>query len=125
MNVPRPDILDVEVGKGHYGMRPATTVSRLLHPGGFVFEAVIGPVGLHIDRLGDAGACEIGEIFLDRVVAADRLIGAENARLHGSAQPGQVRLTPDVMMCVDERAHAAFLPSDSRCDTMAALDPPS
>src|ERR1043166_2154087 len=106
-------------------MRPAKFVRRLLHPGGFIFETVIGPVGLHIDRLGDAGACEIGEILLDRIVAPDRLIGAEDARLHRPGQPGQVRLTPDVMMCVDERAHAAPFPSDNRCETTAAVDPPS
>ena len=46
--------------------------------------------------------------------------------MHRTDQPGKVRLTPDVMMCVDERAHAALLvPSDNRCDTIAALDPPS
>src|SRR5258705_4477877 len=98
----------------------------LLHPGGFVFEAVVGPVGLHIDRARYTGACEIAEIFLDRIVAPDRLVGAEDARLHRAAQPGQVGLTPDMMMGIDNISHAAFLcPSERTCETIAAVDPPS
>ncbi len=101
-------------------------VRGLLHPGGLVLELAVRPVGLDIDRAGDAGALEVGEIFLDRIVAADRLVGAEDARLHRPGQPGQIGLTPDVMMSVDDAGHAALLvASDSRCATTAALDPPS
>src|SRR5262249_10875652 len=121
----RTDVLDVEIGKGHDGMRPAMFIRRLLHPGGLVFEAVIGPIGLYIDRSRHAGGGKIGEIFLNRIVATDRLIGAEDARLHGTGQPRQIRLTPNVVMCVDEFTHAAFLPRDNRCETTAALELPS
>src|SRR5258707_12837081 len=98
----------------------------LLHPRGFIFEAVIGPVGLHVNRADDAGAREIVEIFANGIIAADRFIGPEDARLHRAGQPGEIRLTPDMMMGVDDTSHAAPLrPSDSRCETTAALDPPS
>ena len=122
----RTNVLDVEIGKGHDGMRPSVLVRRALHPGGFVFEAVVGPIGLHIDRSGHAGACKIGAIFLNRIIAPDRVIGSKDARLHRTDQPGQVRPTPDMMMCVDELTHAALLvPSDNKCATTAALEPPS
>ena len=50
----------------------------------------------------------------------DRLVGAEDARLHRAAQPGQVGLTPDVVMGVDEFGHAAFLcASESRVARIA------
>ena len=43
-----------------------------------------------------------------RIIAADRLVGSENARLHRADEPGQVGLPPDVMMAVDDRDHAAL-----------------
>src|SRR4029078_9592356 len=65
-------------------------------------------------------------IFADRIVAADRLIGPEDARLHRAGQPCEVRLPQDMMMRLDNVGNAALLvPSDSRCETTAALDPPS
>src|SRR5581483_4819494 len=107
-------------------MRPAVFVRGLLHPGGFVLEAIVRPIGLHIDRSGHAGTRKVIQIFLDRIVAPDRVIGTENALLHRSTQPRQVGLTPDMMMCVDEIAHAALrVPSDNKCDTTVALEPPS
>ena len=122
----RADVIDAKIGIGDDGVRPAVVLRGLLHPGGFVLETIIGPVGLHIDRARHAGAGEIVEIFLDRIVAPDRLVGAEDARLHRAAQPGQVGLTPDMMMGIDEFGHAAFLcPSERTCETIAAVDPPS
>ena len=122
----RTDVVDVEICIGDDGVRPAMILRGLLHPGGFVLEAVVGPVGLHIDRARYAGAREVAEIFLNRIVAPDRLVGAEDARPHRTAQPGQVGLTPDMMMGIDEFGHAAFLcPSESTCETIAAVDPPS
>ncbi len=105
----RAHVIDAEIGIGDDGVRPAVLVRGLLHPGRLVLEAVVGPVGLHVNRAGDAGALEIVEIFLDRIVAADRLVGPEDARLHRAGQPGQVGLTPDVMMGVDDVGHAALL----------------
>src|SRR6185437_13000469 len=105
---------------------PAMFIGGLLYPGRLVLETVIRPVGLDVDRAGDATACEIAEIFIDRIVAADRLVGTEDARLHRTDQPGQVGLSPDMMMTVDNIRHAALLrPSASTCETIAALDPPS
>src|SRR6266513_166924 len=122
----RAHVIGAEVGKRDDGVRPSILVRGLLHPGRFVLEAVLGPVGLHVDRPGHTRAGEIVEIFTDGIVAPDRFIGAENTRLHRAGQPGQVSLAPDVMMRVDEVSHAALLcPSDSRCETIAALDPPS
>ena len=122
----RTDVIDVEIGVGDDGVRPVMILRGLLHPGRFVLEAVVGPVGLHIDRARHAGACEVAEIFLNRIVAPDRLVGAEDARLHRTAQPGQVGLTPDMMMGIDDFGHAAFLfPSERTCETIAADDPPS
>src|SRR4051794_34301228 len=122
----RADVFDGEIGIGDDRMRPAVLGGGLLHPGGLVLEVLIGPVGLHIDRARDAGALEVVEIFLDRVIAPDRLVGAEDARLHRSGEPGQVGLPPDVMVAVDDFAHATLLrPNASTCATIDALDPPS
>src|SRR3954465_7175689 len=107
-------------------MRPAVLLGRLLHPGGLVLVAVIGPVGLDIDRAGDAAAFEVAEIFLYRVIAPDRLVRTEDARLHRTHQPGQVGLAPDMMVPIDDVGHATLLcPSASTCATIDALDPPS
>jgi hypothetical protein len=65
-----------------------------------------GPVGLHIDRLLHALPGDVGQVFGHRIVAADRLVGAEDARLHRARQPGQVRLPPDV-----EMASTALMPA--------------
>src|SRR5215213_9743567 len=122
----RTDVVDAKIGVGDDGVRPAMILRGLLHPGGFVLETIIGPVGLHIYRARNAGASEVVEIFLNRIVAPDRLVGAEDAWLHRAAQPRQVGLTPDMMMGIDEFGHAAFLcPSESTCETIAAIDPPS
>ena len=53
-------------------------------------------------RIHDAAAGDVGEVFLDRVVAADRLIGPEDARHHRPREPRQIGLPPDVMMRVDD-----------------------
>ena len=63
-------------------MRPAAFLGGALHPGRLVLESLRRPIGLYIDRFDDAIAGEIVEIFADRIVATDRLVGAEDARLH-------------------------------------------
>ena len=101
-------------------MRPAGLLRRALHPGGFVLETLVRPVGLDIDRLDDALAGEVVEIFVDRIVAPDRLVGTEDARLHRADEPRQVGLAPDVVMRVDDAGHAALLcRSDSTWSTIA------
>jgi hypothetical protein len=81
------NVIRAEISKGDDAVRPSMLVRGLLNPGRLVLEAVVGPVGLNINRFGHARACEIGEIFLDRIIAADRLIGPEDARLHRADQP--------------------------------------
>src|SRR4051795_11826954 len=107
-------------------MRPAVLLGGMLHPGGLVLETVIGPVCLNIERAGDAAAFEVAEIFLNRVIAPDRLVRTKKARLHRTHQPGQVGLAPDMMVPIDDVRHATLLcPSASTCATIDALDPPS
>src|SRR6185503_19435209 len=65
---------------------------------------------------GHAGAGEVVQIFRDVVVAADRLVGAEDARLHGADQPREVNLAPDVMMGVDNGSHAGITGDDETID---------
>ena len=74
----------------------------------------VGPVRLDIDGFLDAGAFQVGEEFGDGIVAADRLIGPEDARLHRSGEPGEGGLPPDVMMRVDD-GHVAASPVLREC----------
>ncbi len=92
-----------KVGIADDAVRIAGLVGGALDVGDLVLEAVLGPVGLHIDRLDDVAAGDVGEIFADRIIAPDRLVGAENARLHRPIEPGQIGPPPDVMMGVDDR----------------------
>src|ERR1700691_3684154 len=122
----RAHVLHAEIGVGDDRMRPAGFLGGALHPGGLVLESFLRPIGLYIDRFDDAMAGEVVEIFADRIVAPDRLIGTEDAWLHRSDQPGQIGLAPDVMVRVDDTGHAALLwPSASTWPTTAAIDPPS
>ena len=105
----RPHVGDGEVGVGDDRVRPARFRGRPLHPGGLVLEAFARPVRLDVDRLDDVRARDVGPVFVDRIVAPDRLVGAENARLHRADEPRQVGLAPDVVMPVDDRNHAALL----------------
>ncbi len=89
-------------------MRPAGFLGGTLDPGRLVLETLLRPVGLHIDRLDDAIVGEVVEVFADRIVATDRLIGTKDARLHRPDQPGKVGLTPYVMMRIDDTGHAAL-----------------
>ena len=91
-----------EIGKADNGVRETMLVGNCLHPGDFLDGARGRPVGLHVNRGDDAGIFDVVEIFADRVVAPDRLVGPENARHHGPVQPGLVRLAPNVMMGVDD-----------------------
>jgi hypothetical protein len=50
----RTDVIHVEISKGYDGVRPSILVRGLLHPGRLVFKAVVGPVGLNINRFGHA-----------------------------------------------------------------------
>ena len=101
----RADIGAQKIGVADDRMRPAGFIRRALDPGDLVLESLWRPVGLHVDRSTDTATVEIGEELVDQVVAANGLIGSEDARLHRARQPRQVRLPPDVMMCVDEAAH--------------------
>ena len=104
----RPHVVGAKVGVGDDRMWPSRPVRRPLNPGGLVLIGLRGPVGLHVDRLGDAGAGDVGKELLDRIVAPDGFVGTENARLHRPREPRQVGLPPDVVMAVDHRSHAAL-----------------
>ena len=109
----RTHVIGADVGIGDNRVRPTGPVGGPLHPGRLVLISLGRPVGLHVDRLDDAEAVEVGAIFFDRIVAPDRLVGTENARLHRAHEPREVGLPPDVVMAVDDRNHAALLrPSD-------------
>jgi hypothetical protein len=69
-------------------MRPAAPLRHLLDPAHFVQLAALGPIRLDIDRRDHAAAGNIVEELFHRVVAADRLVGAEDAWLHRPRQPG-------------------------------------
>ena len=109
----RADIGPGEIGEAGDGMRKAILevlrVGNRLHPGDLFDIARRIPVGLDIDRGDDAIVFDVGEIFGDRIVAADRVVGAENARHHRPVQPRLIRLAPDVMMGIDqvETGHGA------------------
>src|SRR5271155_4292378 len=122
----RAHVVGAEVGIGADRVRPAGRVRRALHPSRLVFVALGRPVCLHVDRFDDAGPGYIGAELLDRVIAPNRLIGAENAGLHRAGEPGKVALPPDMMMAVGHRIHDALLrPSANTWSTMAGTDPPS
>src|SRR5262249_22136422 len=79
------------------------------------------PVGLHIDRLDDVAALGIGQELIDRIVAADRLVGAEDARHLGALQPSEIGQAPDVVMTVDggDCLHASL----SQATALASIAP--
>ena len=101
----RRGIVALHVDEPDDRMRPAGAVCLRLHPFDFFDGARRRPVGLHIDRLHDAGAGKVRQKFLDRIIALDRIVGAEDARHGRSLHPRLVRETPDVMMRVDDRLH--------------------
>src|SRR5262249_30351457 len=81
-------------------------VGDLLHVGDFVFESVLRPVALDIDRLADAGAGKVRQKFVDQIVAPDGLVWTKDAWLHWSVKPRQIAAAPDVVVRVDHVAHA-------------------
>jgi len=72
-----------------------------LDPADLVQRPARWPVGPDIDAGVQLRPCIDAE-FLDVIVAADGVIGAEDSRLHRPAKPGQIGLAPDVMMGIDE-----------------------
>lgn len=117
-------VLDAEIGVGYESVRPAGFPVRALHPRCFVGKPILRPVGLHINGLADPAACDVVEIFGYGVAARDRLVGTENTRLHWAEQPGQISLAPDVVVGVDDPAHAALRSaSDRTWATMACVEP--
>src|SRR5882757_9545184 len=122
----RAYVVRAEIRVGDDGMRPAGFRGGALHPGRLVLVPRLRPVRLHIDRLDDAITREVVEVFTDRIVATDRFVGTEDARLHRPDQPRKIGLAPYVMMRVDDADHAVLLcRNESTCATTAALDPPS
>src|SRR5882724_6325500 len=85
------------------GVRPAGFVGHRLHPPRLVKAFAGGPVGLDVDRFDDIAAGRVAAVFGDRIVAADRLIGPEDARHLRPRKPGQIVQPPDVMVGVDGR----------------------
>ena len=90
-----------EIGMGDVGMRPAGGIRDRLHPARLVKILPGGPVGLDIDRFDDVAAGDVAAIFVDRIVAADRLIRPEDARHLRTRQPRQITQPPDMMMGID------------------------
>ena len=98
----RAHVLGQQIGIADDRVRPAAFVGGLLHPRDLVLGALLRPVRLHVDGFFHAAAGDVGEIFLDRIVAADFFVGPEDARQHRAGEPGQIGLPPDVMMRVDD-----------------------
>jgi hypothetical protein len=102
----RADIFGEQIGIADDGMRPAAFVGCLLHPGNLFLGAIRSPVRLHVDGFLDARPGNVAQVFVDRIVAANRLVGTKNARQHRANEPRQIGLPPDVMMRVDNGNHA-------------------
>ena len=122
----RPHVVRQKVGIADNGLRKAGFVGSALHIGDFILEAILRPIALYVDRLRNAGAGEIGEIFVDQIVAADRFVRSEDARLHRSVEPRQIAAAPDVVVRVDNVGHAAFSLAMSRTlAQMPSIEEPS
>lgn len=91
-----------EVGAADDGGGPAGLGVDVAQPGDLVQGAAERPVGLDVDRRGDAAGRGFREVFGDGIVAADRLVRAEDARDHLPLQPGQVGGAPDVVVRVHD-----------------------
>ena len=120
-------VIDQKISIADDGLRKTGLVGGALHVGDFVLEGVLRPIGLHVNRCGDAAVGDVGEIFADRIVAPDRLVRAEDARLHRPVEPWQIGPPPDVVMGIDDRCHAAAL-SLAKSRTwaqMLSIDAPS
>ena len=107
----RPDVVGHQVGIGD----DARAASRCAPPPTAPIPPrpapARRPVGLDVDGLDHARACDVGEVLLDRVVAPDRLVGTEDARHHRPHEPRQVGLPPDMMMRVDDGlGHGRYIP---------------
>src|SRR5262249_59867160 len=100
-------VIRSEIGEGHHAMRPTDLICHVLNPCRLVFEPLLRPIRLHIDRSLDAGTAEVLLIFADRIITPDWLIGSEDARAHGSRDPRHIASAPDVMMGVDDLLHHA------------------
>jgi hypothetical protein len=123
----RAHVIDQKVGIADDGLRKTGLVGGALHVGDFVLEGVLRPIGLHVNRCGDAAVGNVGEIFADRIVTPDRLVRTEDTWLHRPVEPRQIGPPPDVVMGVDDRRHAAAL-SLAKFRTwvqMLSIDPPS
>ena len=102
----RSHVIDEKVGIADDGLRKAGLVGGVLYVGDFFLEGVFCPIGLHVNRCGDAATGDVGEIFADRIVAPHRLVRAEDARLHRPVEPRQIGSPPNVVMSVDDCRHA-------------------
>ena len=71
---------------------PASLVADRLHPCDLVLEPGDRPVCLHVDGLNHTGTDDVVLVLGDRVVAPDRLIRPEDARLHRPAEPHEIVL---------------------------------
>jgi hypothetical protein len=90
-----------QVGVADDRLRPAGAASLGGHPGDLVGGLARRPVRLNVDGCLDALASDVEPVLLNRIVAADRLVGSEDARLHRAREPGQIVTPPDVEMGVD------------------------
>ena len=95
-----------QVGMAHDAVRPAGLVGHRLHPCDLGLEALRRPVRLHVDRPGHPATGDVLQVLVHEVIAPDRLVGAEDPRLHRPGQPRQVGPAPDVVMGIDDREQA-------------------
>src|SRR6516165_961356 len=103
-----PHIGRKEIGIADDRVRVAGFGGCALDIGDFVLKSILGPIGLNINRFRHAAAGDVGQKFADRIVAPDRLVRAEDARLQRPVEPRQVRPSPDVVVGVDNCGHAAL-----------------
>jgi hypothetical protein len=83
-------------------MREAMVVGDRLHPRHLVDLLARCRVHLREDRLDDAARRGVGEVVRDSIVAANGLIGAEDARHLRALQPRRLAQAPDVVVSIDD-----------------------
>ena len=116
------DRLAGEIRERHLRRRPAGSLVLAVHPQRFVEPARRRPVRLHVDAAGHAVRSRVGEVFLARIVAPDRLIGTEDPRKHRTGEPREVCLSPDVVVPVDDHDTTGDLTSKGATGRRSPFD---
>ena len=106
----RSRIGGAQVGMRNDAVGKAVGVPDRLSPCDFLELIAGSDVHLHENRLHDAVWLRVRPVIVDRIVAANGAVFAEDARLHRAREPRHAGGAPDVVMRVDDgfvqRCHA-------------------